>query len=48
MVVKEIANSTYDNIPTALPVDLSGYEKGIYILQINIDGAKSQERVVVE
>jgi beta-lactamase regulating signal transducer with metallopeptidase domain len=47
-VVKEITDSTYDNIPTELRVDVSGYEKGIYILQINIDGAKSQQRVVVK
>lgn len=47
-VVKEITDSTYDNIPTTLHVDVSGYKKGIYILQINIDGAKSHQRVVVE
>jgi hypothetical protein len=47
-VVKEITDSTYDNIPTDLHVDVSGYKKGIYILQINIDGATSQQRVVVE
>jgi beta-lactamase regulating signal transducer with metallopeptidase domain len=47
-VVKEITDSTYDNIPTELHVDVSGYKKGIYVLQINIDGAKSQQRVVVE
>ena len=47
-LVKEITNSTYDNIPTELHVDVSSYQKGIYILQINIDGAKSQQRVVVE
>jgi beta-lactamase regulating signal transducer with metallopeptidase domain len=47
-VVKEIADSTYDNIITELYVDVSGYKKGIYILQINIDGAKSQQRVIVE
>jgi hypothetical protein len=47
-VVKEITDSTYDNVPTALHVDVSGYKKGIYILQINIDGAKSQQRVVIE
>jgi beta-lactamase regulating signal transducer with metallopeptidase domain len=47
-VVKEITDSTYDNVPTQLHVDVSSYKKGIYILQINIDGAKSQERVVVE
>jgi beta-lactamase regulating signal transducer with metallopeptidase domain len=47
-VVKEITDSTYDNIPIELHVDVSSYKKGIYILQINIDGAKSQERVVVE
>lgn len=47
-VVKEITDSTYDNISTELHVDVSGYEKGIYILQISIDGARSQQRVVVE
>ncbi len=47
-VAKEITDSTYDNIPKELHVDVSGYKKGIYILQINIDGAKSQQRVVVE
>lgn len=47
-VVKQITDSTYDNIPRALHVDVSGYKKGIYILQINIDGAKSQQRVVIE
>jgi hypothetical protein len=47
-VVKEITHSTYDSIPTELHVDVSGYKKGIYILLINIDGAKSQQRVVVE
>jgi beta-lactamase regulating signal transducer with metallopeptidase domain len=47
-VVKEITDSIYDGIPTELHVDVSGYKKGIYILQINIDGAKSQQRVVVE
>jgi hypothetical protein len=47
-VVKEITDSTYDNIPKELHIDVSGYKKGIYILQINIDGAKSQQRVVVE
>jgi hypothetical protein len=47
-VVKEITDSMYDNIPTELDVDVSGYKKAIYILQINIDGAKSQQRVVVE
>jgi len=47
-MVKEITDSTYDNIPTELHVDVSSYKKGIYILQINIDGAKSQQRVVVE
>lgn len=47
-VVKKITDSTYDNIPKELHVDLSGYKKAIYILQINIDGAKSQQRVVVE
>ena len=47
-VVKEITDSTYDNIPKTLHVDVSGYKKGIYILQINIDGAKSHQRVVVE
>ncbi len=47
-VVKEITDSTYDNIPKELHVDVSGYKKGIYILQINMDGAKSQQRVVVE
>jgi hypothetical protein len=46
--VKEITDSTYDNISTELHVDVSSYKKGIYILQINIDGAKSHERVVVE
>jgi beta-lactamase regulating signal transducer with metallopeptidase domain len=47
-IVKEITDSTYDNIPAALHVDVSSYKKGIYILQINIEGAKSQQRVVVE
>jgi beta-lactamase regulating signal transducer with metallopeptidase domain len=47
-VVKEITDSTYNNIPTALHVDVSGYKKGIYILRINIDGVKSQQRVAVE
>ena len=47
-VVKEITDSTYDNIPTEMHVDVSAYKKGIYILQINIDGATSQQRVVVE
>jgi beta-lactamase regulating signal transducer with metallopeptidase domain len=47
-LVKEITDSTYDNVPTALYIDLSSYKKGIYILQINIDGAKSHQRVVVE
>lgn len=47
-VVKEITDSTYDNIPKELYIDVSAYKKGIYILQINIDGAKSQQRVVVE
>lgn len=47
-VVKEVTDSTYDNVPTELHVDVSVYKKGIYILQINIDGTKSQERVVVE
>lgn len=47
-VAKEITDSTYDNIPHVLHVDVSGYKKGVYILQINIDGAKSQQRVVVE
>lgn len=47
-VVNEITDSTYDNIPTELYADVSSYKKGIYILQINIDGAKSQQRVVVE
>lgn len=47
-VVKEITDSTYDNVPTDLQVDVSGYKKGAYILQISIDGAKSQQRVVVE
>jgi hypothetical protein len=47
-VVKEITDSTYDNIPTELHLDVSGYRKAIYILQINIDGAKSQQRVVIE
>ncbi len=47
-VEKEIINSTYDNIPTALHVDVSSFKKGLYILQINIDSARSQQRVVVE
>jgi beta-lactamase regulating signal transducer with metallopeptidase domain len=47
-VVKEITDSTYDNIPKELHIDVSGYTKGVYILQINIDGTKSQQRVVVE
>jgi beta-lactamase regulating signal transducer with metallopeptidase domain len=47
-VVKEITDSTYDNILTELHVDVGSDKKGIYILQINIDGAKSQHRVVVE
>jgi hypothetical protein len=47
-VVKEITDSTYDNIPQTLYVDISGYKKGIYILQITIDGEKSHQRVVVE
>jgi beta-lactamase regulating signal transducer with metallopeptidase domain len=46
-VVKEITDSSYESIPTELRVDVSAYRKGIYILQINIDGAKSQQRVVV-
>ena len=47
-VVTEITDSTYNNSPAALQVDLSGYKKGIYILQIDIDGVKSQQRVVVD
>lgn len=47
-VAKEITDSSYDNTPTTLQVDVSGYKKGIYILQISIDGAKSQQRIVVE
>jgi beta-lactamase regulating signal transducer with metallopeptidase domain len=47
-VVNEITDSTYDAILTTLYVDISSYKEGIYILQINIDGAKSQQRVVVE
>jgi beta-lactamase regulating signal transducer with metallopeptidase domain len=47
-VVKEITDSTYHNVPTELQVDVSGYEKGVYILQISVDGAKSQQRVVIE
>lgn len=46
--VKEITDSTFSNLPTNLHVDVSGYKKGIYMLQINIDGAKSQQKVVVE
>jgi beta-lactamase regulating signal transducer with metallopeptidase domain len=47
-MVEEITDSTYDNIPAVLHVDVSGYKKGIYILQINIAGEKSQQRVGVE
>jgi beta-lactamase regulating signal transducer with metallopeptidase domain len=47
-VVKEITNSTYDSVPTELHVDVGGYNKGVYVLQINVDGTKSQQRVVVE
>lgn len=47
-VVKEITDSVYDNTPTELHVDITDYRKGIYILQINIDGIRSQQRVVVE
>lgn len=47
-VVKEITDSKYTNTPTELQVDVSGLEKGVYILQIVIDGAKSQKRIVIE
>jgi beta-lactamase regulating signal transducer with metallopeptidase domain len=47
-VVKEITDSTYDNVLEELQVDVSSYKKGIYILQINIDGVRSHQRVVVE
>ena len=46
--IKEVTNSIYDSIPTELHVDVSGYRKGLYVLQISIDGATSQQRVVVE
>lgn len=46
--VKEVTNTTYDSVPTTLNLDVTGYKKGIYILQIDIDGVKSQHRVVVE
>jgi beta-lactamase regulating signal transducer with metallopeptidase domain len=47
-MVKEIIDSSYDNIPATLHVDVSGYKKGVYILQININGATSQQRVIIE
>jgi beta-lactamase regulating signal transducer with metallopeptidase domain len=47
-VAAEITNSIYNNIPIALPVDVGGYKKGIYILHVIIDGAKSHQRVVIE
>jgi hypothetical protein len=47
-MVKEITDSAYDDVPTALHVDVSGYKKGVYILQININGAMSQQRVIIE
>jgi beta-lactamase regulating signal transducer with metallopeptidase domain len=46
--VKDVTNATYDSVPTTLSLDVTGYKKGIYILQIDIDGARSQHRVVVE
>lgn len=47
-IVKEVTDAKYDNVATELKVDVSGFKKGIYILQIVIDGVKSQQRVVVE
>jgi hypothetical protein len=47
-VVKEITHPTSGSSSTILNLDLTGYKKGIYMLQINIDGTKSQHRVVVE
>jgi hypothetical protein len=47
-VVQEVTRATYDNVPTTLNLDLTNYKKGIYVLQINIDGTKSQHRVVVD
>ena len=46
--VKEITDSIYDANPTELQLDVSGFEQGIYILQTDIEGAKSQQRIVVE
>lgn len=48
VVIKEIADSTYEDTLQTLQLDLSNYEKGVYFLQISIDGARSQERVLVE
>lgn len=47
-VVQEITDAVYDNIPNELHIDISGYKKGIYILQINVEGATSQQRIAVE
>lgn len=47
-VAKEITDSTYDTNLIELHLDVSSYKKGIYILQINIDGVTSQQRVIVE
>lgn len=46
-LIKEITNSIYDSTPVELQVDLSGYKKGFYILQISINGAKSQQKLVL-
>jgi hypothetical protein len=47
-VVQEITDSVYDNIPTALHVEVSSYNKGIYMLQISINDEKSLQRVIIE
>lgn len=47
-VTAVITDSHYDAVPTELNVNVNDYIKGLYILQIDINGNKSQQRIILE